>query len=126
MKPLSIGGFGTVRLAILKAPEKESGNISEELDDIIPERSRLKNTKGKKISQSFENLLSNGQRIIDNDSPNSGVVMKSEQEESKFSKKRDSSPEEAEIVRSLTFTAKKDQEMYALKIISKAKVLESA
>ena len=55
--------------------------------------------------------------------------MKSEHgnvEESKFSKKRDSSPEEAEIVRSLTFTAKKDQEMFALKIISKAKVLESS
>ena len=45
-----------MRLAVLKTPEKESGNISEELDDIIPERSRLKNTKGRKISKSIEHL----------------------------------------------------------------------
>ena len=81
------GGFGTVRLAILKAPEKESGNISEELDDILPEKARLKNMKGRKISKSF--TLMPGLNRSSNNSCNSDVVMKSEQarvEESKFAK----------------------------------------
>ena len=122
-----LGGFGTVRLAVLKTPEKESGNISEELDDIIPERSRLKNTKGRKISKSIEHLPDavKGKTTKNN----SDVIMKIEendpQEESKFGKGRSSSPEEDTLMRSKTFVPEHDQEMFALKIISKSKVLES-
>ena len=116
-----------MRLAVLKTPEKESGNISEELDDIIPERSRLKNTKGRKISKSIEHLPDavKGKTTKNN----SDVIMKIEendpQEESKFGKGRSSSPEEDTLMRSKTFVPEHDQEMFALKIISKSKVLES-
>ena len=47
-------------------------------------------------------------------------------EESKFAKKRSSSSDSDGIVKMTTFKPKKDQEMFALKIISKAKVLESS
>ena len=115
-----------MRLAVLKTPEKESGNISEELDDIIPERSRLKNMKGRKISKSIEHLPD---AVKGKTSQcNSDVIMKSENvnpEESKFGKGRSSSPEEDTFMRCKTFVPEKDQEMFALKIISKHKVLES-
>ena len=45
-------------------------------------------------------------------------------EESKFGKDGKSSPDD-ELKRLHTFKPEKDQEMFALKIISKAKVLES-
>ena len=117
-----------MRLAVLKTPEKESGNISEELDDIIPERSRLKNMKGRKISKSIEHMPT---AVAGKTSQcNSDTIMKNENaevnaEESKFAKGRSSSPDEEPLLRSKTFVPEKDQEMFALKIISKSKVLES-
>ena len=93
-----IGGFGTVRLAVIKSNvPQNTGNISEDLDD-IQERS-LKKTKGRKISKSIEHISTTG--TSGNNSVDSDAVMKSDGsgkgqiEESKFapaSKKRAPSP----------------------------------
>ena len=82
--------------------------------------------KGRKISKSIEHMPT----AVSSESNqcNSDTVMKNEEdpvEESKFAKGRSSSPEDDILMRSKTFKPEKDQEMFALKIISKAKVLES-
>lgn len=77
------GGFGRVRLAKYK-DSKNSGNISEDIDAMIPERN-LKSIKGRKISKSIEHISTTG--TSGNNTENSDVVMSNEPEqieESKF------------------------------------------
>ena len=71
-----VGGFGTVRLAVIKSNvPQNTGNISEDLDDIREERS-LKKTKGRKISKSIEHISTTG--TSGNNSVDSDAVMKSD------------------------------------------------
>lgn len=78
--------------------------------------------KGRKISKSVERFFTN-----DTTSSGSDIVMKSvngKVKESKFVR-RSTSPDN-ELHRMHTFQPKEDEEMFALKIISKQKVLETA